>query len=772
MRLLQRRRGLFVLLAVVLVLVVLAPRVATFYTDVLWFSALGFTEVLWGQLGAQAALAVVVFLATALLVGGNLWLAVRLAPAYRLPSKQEEIVERYRQLIAPRARLLVIVVAVVAGLLAGSTAVSWWRTVLLWLNGGEWGLEDPHFGLDVGFFVFDLPFLTRLNSWLFVTLLVTILVTAVGHYVFGGIRPQSSGQRITPAANVHLSVLLALLIGLRAWGFWLDRYLLSYSERGIVTGLSYTDVNAQLRGYQLLTVIAVVCALLFLANIRVRGWILPSAGVAILVVAAVILAGIYPAIIQRFQVDPQELEREREFIERNLETTRYAYLLDEEHVTYEQFPAASDLSEVELAANRAVLESIRLWDPTTLLTTYRQLQELRPYYDFRDVDVDRYTIEDDRQQITLSVRELSEADLPQATWQNQRLVFTHGYGVVASRVSTAGADGQPEFVAQDIPVEVTAPALELTEPRLYFGENPPEYSIVGTDIDEFSYETADETIETRFTGETGVALTGLLQRIAFALRFAEPNIVLSDLISSDSRVLFHRQVRDRVASVAPFLQLDHDPYPAVVDGEIVWIIDAYTTTDMVPYSERRDLADLTRYREVSETGGVVETAALHGRANYVRNAIKATVDAYDGTVTLYVADPDDPLIQAWGRAFPGILTPLSEAPQALREHFRYPEDLFRVQRAMLTSYHIADADGFYTQRTRGRSPTTSPSRSTRTASRRSPASSPPPTSCCACPASSGRSSRSSRRSRRASARCCRPTWPRAATRRATASCVS
>ena len=371
------------------------------------------------------------------------------------------------------------------------------------------------------------------------------------------------------------------------------------------------------------------------------------------------------------------------------------------------------------------------------------------------------------------MRELSEADLPQATWQNQRLVFTHGYGVVASRVSTAGADGQPEFVARDIPVEATAPDLELTEPRLYFGENPPEYSIVGTDIDEFSYETADETIETRFTGETGVALTGLLQRLAFALRFAEPNIVLSDLISSDSRVLFHRQVRDRVASVAPFLQLDHDPYPAVVDGEIVWILDGYTTTDMVPYSERRDLADLTRYREVSETGGVVETAALHGRANYVRNAIKATVDAYDGTVTLYVADPDDPLIQAWGRAFPGILTPLSEAPAGAARALPLPRgplpraardaDLLphrRRRRLLHPERRVGDPQR---PRLRGQ-----PGQR----AGRSPASSPPPTSCCACPASSGRSSRSSRRSRRASAQCCRPTWPRAATRRATASCAS
>jgi uncharacterized protein len=723
-----RRRWPLALLAGVALVAVAAPRVASFYTDFLWFRSVGYRERFLDLLYTRFGLGIASGIAMAALVWGNLWLVRRLQPELRYPSEAEELIERYRRAAEPVYGAAALAVALGAGVLAGVALVGQWRTYLLWANGGSFGLEDPQFGRDLGFFVFDLPFLTMVNGWLFSAISATILLVGGAHYLLGGIRPQAPGQKITAAANVHVSVLLAALVAVRAWGFWLDRYHLSYSDRGVVTGLSYTDVNASLRAFTLLTAIAAVCVLLFLANTRVRGWILPSAGVAILLVASLVLGGAYPAAIQALRVNPQELPRERPFIERNLAYTRYAYAIDtaEEsldgsggHVTYESFPAAVDLDRDEVNANAGTLEAIRLWDPATLQTTYNQLQELRPHYEFRDVDVDRYTIDGEPQQVMVSVRELDVSDLQEPSWQNRALAYTHGYGVVSSTVSTAAGNGQPEFLSRDIPNQ-GVPELDLEQPRVYFGELPPPYSIVGTQEDELDFEREDGgQAFNRYDGRDGVPIGGPLARLAFALRYAEPNIVLSGLIESDSRILFNRGIRQRVQLIAPFLQLDHDPYPIVVDGRIKWVQDAYTTTDMIPYSERVDLGEVTRVRErrtqlvqavdgsLVEQEEILDLIALQGQANYIRNSVKAVVDAYDGTVELYVTDPDDPLIQAWDRAFPGVLTPADQVPEEVAAHFRAPEDMFRVQARMLQRYHIPDATGFYTASDRWELPTDS-----------------------------------------------------------------
>ncbi|HVM21243.1 MAG TPA: UPF0182 family protein [Egibacteraceae bacterium] len=703
-----RRRWLPYVIGGVVLLIFLASRIATFYTDVLWYDMVGYAQVFWRALGARIGVGAVAGVLVAAVLIGNLLLARRLAPAYRIPSPEEAVIERYRQGLMPYSRALVIVLGLAIGLLAGMAMAANWDTVLLWLNGGEFGRPDPHFGRDVGWFVFTLPFYTLVNSWLSTLLTFTILLTAAGHYLFGGIRPQAPAQRVTPAANVHLSVLLAAFVATRAWGFWLNQYLLSYSQRGQVTGLSYTDISAQLPAYRLLVVIAAVCVLLFLANIRYRNYLLPAAGVGILLVAAVVLAGIYPAVVQRLQVAPQELTRERDFIARNLDQTRWAFGLDD--VQSSPFDAGAQLTDVQVQDNARTLESIRLWDPATLQNTYRQLQEFRPYYDFRDVDVDRYEIDGDVQQVMISVREIRESDLPDEarTWQNQRLVYTHGFGLVASDVSTAANDGQPVFLVRNIP-PTGVEKLEIDNPRIYFGENPPQYSIVNTTEQELDFPVEGGAPETHvYSGEDGVGVGGPLQRLAFALRYGEPNFVLSNLITRESRILFNRNVRDRVSAVAPYLSLDHDPYPVAVDGRIKWIVDAYTTTDMVPYSERADLGSLTLseqrvLRPVQMPDGTVglreETLAVpgvEGTANYIRNSVKAVVDAYDGTVTLYAIE-DDPVLEAWGRVFPGSLVDVSEASDDLRRHFRYPEDMFRVQSALFRTYHIEDADEFYTK---------------------------------------------------------------------------
>src|SRR5680860_530279 len=657
-----RRRWWVVLLLGVALLALFGSRLATFYTDVLWFRSIGYVDVFWGVLTTRLGLGTVAGAVMAAIVTGNLLLARRLAPRYRMPSQQEQVVERYRELVDPYAGPLLITVGLIAGVLSGLAIVGEWQTYLLWANAVEFGRTDPQFGRDLGFFVFVLPFHTLVRSWLFTSLTFTIIMVGVAHYVFGGIRPQSPGQKISPQANVHLSILLAAIIAVRAWGFWLDRYLLSYSTRGSVTGLSYTDANAQLIAYQLLTVIAAVCVVLFLLNIRFRNYLLPAAGVAILLVA-VVLSGIYPAVIQRLQVDPQELAREREYIARNLELTRFAFGLETgEDVVYQPFAADAEISQAEVLANAGTLESIRLWDPATLQNTFQQLQELRAYYDFRDVDVDR-------------------RDIP--------------------------AQGEEVF--------------NLENPRVYFGENPPQYSIVGTREQELDFpQPQGDPATNTYAGEAGVEVGSPLSRLAFALRCAEPNFVLSNLITDESKVLFKRQIRERAEEVAPFLKFDHDPYPVAVDGRIKWVQDAYTTSNMVPYSERVNMGELTLAEQrqlvpfqdaqgnIALREEVRELPGIQGEANYIRNSVKVVIDAYDGTVQLFVVDEDDPVLQAWGNAFPGILVPMEEASEELISHFRYPEDMFRIQSELFLTYHIQDPEQFYTREDAWRTPNDPP----------------------------------------------------------------
>lgn len=702
-----RRRWWLGLIVLLLVVLVFGGRVAGFATDVLWFDSIGYLGVLTTVLTTQVGLAVAAGTFVALLVGVDLFLARRFAPPYRIPSPQEEAVERYRDALDPIARPVLLSVAVLVGLLASLTVVGEWDTVLLWANAQEFGRADPQFGRDLGFFVFRLPLYLFLNSWLFTILALAIALTALAHYVFGGIRPQAPGQRVTAAANVHLSVLLALLVAVRAWGFWLDRYELSFDRTRVLTGLGYTSATARLPALTLLTVIAAVCVVLFLLNVRARNFLLPVAGVGILLVAALVLVGIYPAVIQRFQVTPQERERERPYIAEHLALTNFGYGL--EGVEVAPFEPSAELTAAQASENTATLESIRLWDPPVLEPVYSQLQGLRQFFDFADIDVDRYALDGTVEEVNLAVRGLDVTELPSDSWQNQHLEYTHGYGIVASDVSDSIGTGQPRFLVSDIPL-AGAPELLLERPQIYFGESLPDYSIVGTEQGELDFvgaEAGEERQGFRYDGADGVRLGSLLRRLAFAVRYREPNIVLSGLLTPESRLIQRRELTDRVGAVAPFLQLDGDPYPVVVEGGVRWVIDAYTTSDMLPYSVRQDLGRLTevqRTRLVQGTGDdgsqtLVERQALEsgleGTANYVRNSVKAVVDAYDGTVTLYVIDQEDPVLAAWRQVFPDSFTDVDQAPDELVAHFRYPEDLLRVQAAIYAPYHVGDPDTFY-----------------------------------------------------------------------------
>ena len=677
--LLRRRLGTVIVLAVLVVLFS-ANRIAVFVTDLWWFTERGFREVFLGVLGARIALGVVAGLLLAALVAVNLLIARRLRP-FTVPSTPEQAqIQRYREMADPYLPWLIVAVAAVFGLTSGVAVSAQWEPFLLFLNGGEVGIADPQFDTDVGFYLFQLPFLSFLQTWLFTSLILVGLLSAGAHYLLGGIRPEAQGEKVLPNVKTHLAILLAAILAVRAWGYWLDRYELLYSDRGPTTGAAYTDINAELPALYLLLGVSVIAIVLVLAAIRRSGYILPGAAVGLLIVASIVLQGIYPAAIQRLQVDPQELAREREFIDRNLEATRVGYGLDD--VERQRLTVTNDLDEADVIDNEITLRNVRLWDPDVLETTYAELQALRPYYRFFDVDIDRYEVNGELRQVMLATRELSDLPAEADTWQNRHITFTHGFGVVASQVNTANPEGQPVFLSRDIPPTGEDELAPADDPGVYFGDfRAPIYSLVRTDAEELDFEDPEtlEQVMTEYDGTGGVPINSVARRMAFTLRFNDYNLMLTGLLRDDSRILFHRNVRDRVEQVAPFLRLDGDPYPVVVDGgEVRWIVDAYTTSNNYPYSER----------EILQTDGEAHPV------NYVRNSVKAVVDAYDGEVTLYRVEEDDPVLDAWESVFPDIITPMDEAGD-IERHFRYPQDIFRLQANLFTRYHIQDPDGFY-----------------------------------------------------------------------------
>jgi uncharacterized protein len=671
---LPRRRGRWIAIAIVVVFLLAANFLATFYTDFLWFQEVGITSVLWKSLGTQYVVGAIVAIFVAVLLWVNLWVASRSAPVY---GPHREQIDHFRDAISPYVRWIRLGIAAFIGMISGVVASANWRTFLLWANRVDFGTEDPQFGRDVGFYIFELP------------LIDLVLFSAAAHYIYGAIRPQRGLAGVAPAALAHLSVLLGLVALVKALQYWYGQYHLNFSPRGVVTGASYTDVTAQLPALRLLAAISVISAILFLVNIRMRRLSLPLAAVGIWILTAFLAGGVWPWWVQRFSVDPQELDRERRFIDRNIAATREGFGLDD--VETRSFAASGDLSGDDLEANQNLLDNVRVWDPAILQEAYAQLQAIRTYYSFPDVDVDRYEIDGRPRQVLLSPRELSLDDLPSPArnWANLHLRYTHGYGLVASLANSRTAAGQPTFIVKDVPGTVSpeASSLEIGEPRIYYGEGfePFEYSIVFSKQQEIDYPVQDGVEESSYEGTGGVEVGNFLKRLAFAVRETDPNLVLSSLITNDSRILIYRNVRDRVLRAAPFLRLDSDPYIAAVDDRLVWILDAYTASPWYPYSQRFDLDDIV---------GSGEEGALEGDANYVRNSVKVVVDAYDGTMKFYVIDDEDPLIQAWRKAFPALFTE-EEVPEAIREHFRYPEGLFKIQSEAYLTYHMDDPEAFY-----------------------------------------------------------------------------
>jgi uncharacterized protein len=682
-----RRRLVAVILVAVFLLLMSANRIATFLTDLWWFQAMGATDVFWGSLGARVLLGGVAAVLLGVIIAVNLQVARRLRPLVVPQTPQQAVIETYRAKADPYLPWLIAAVAVAFGLSSGVAASTVWEDYLLFTNAQSFGVADPQFNTDIGFYVFQLPFLRFLQGWLFTSLVLVLILTAGAHLLLGGIRPDAPRDKVLPSVKAHLSVLLALILAVRGAGYWLDRYALNYSPRGTVTGAAYTDVNAELPALHLLLVVSAVAILLVLVGLRRRGFLLPGAAIGILVLASILLQGAYPALIQRLRVDPQELAREREFIDRNLEATLAAYDLDGAQLR--PFEVTNDLDEAQIGDNEVTIDNVRLWDPDVLQTTYSELQALRTYYAFADVDVDRYEIDGTLRQVMLSVRELQQNELPEGakTWQNLALTYTHGLGVVASQVNVADAEGQPVFLTRDIPTRGREELVPDERQGVYFGEVPtPNYSIVNTDQPELDYEESGTSaqVTTSYDGEGGVALGGRMKRVAYAIRFGDPNIVLSNLLREDSRVLYYREIHERIRKVAPYLLWDGDPYPVVNNGRVIWVMDGYTATQYYPYSERRTF----------NTGSITRPERL--TVNYARNAVKATLDAYDGTIRLYVVD-DDPIIQAWRGAFPSLYASLDELPEGLERNFRYPQDLFELQAQLYQTYHIPGANAFYSK---------------------------------------------------------------------------
>ena len=692
-----RKRGpLPITIGILVVLGAIVLSLSGFYADWLWFKSVNFTSVWSTVLFTKIELFIVTGLITSFVISLNVYLAFRKRPFYVPMAVEADNLERYRAQIEPIRRWVFAALAVALFYFSGTSGAQLWNTWLLFKNSTSFGVKDPQFGMDISFFAFRLPFWQSLIAWGISTLVLTLIATAVVHYLYGGIRLQVREDRTTVAARVQLSVLLGLLVLIKAAAYWFDRYALALKQSKLITGLTYTDVNAVLPAKAILSAIAVVCALLFFANIVRRSWVLPAAGTALLVISSVLIAGIYPGAIQQFQVKPSESSKEAPFIQRNIDATRTAYGLDD--VTVNDYQATISTSAGQLANDAATISNIRLMDPNVLSATFRQLQQIKPYYTFPEsLDVDRYKVDGVERDVIVAVRELNIDGNPSRNWINDHLVYTHGFGLVAAYGNARDTDGKPSFTVGDLP---PTKGLGDFQPRIYFGENVPDYSIIGgvktNSPVEFDYpDDASANGQKNYTygGLGGVPVGSLFNKLVFAIKYQEQKLLLSNLINKDSKILFNRHPRERVAKVAPWLTLDGDPYPTIVDGKVLWIIDGYTTSAGYPYSKETVLSSATTDALTANSTSI--TAQGNKTVNYMRNSIKATVDAYDGTVTLYQWDEKDPVLATWSKAFPGTVKAKKEISAQLLDHIRYPEDLFRVQREILSAYHVKTAGAFY-----------------------------------------------------------------------------
>lgn len=660
-------RGSLRWLIVVIILIVLytlAGIARSIYADWLWFQSLGFASVYSTEIITRVLLFIVgagLFLIAAAI---NLTIARHLLPA----GHDESFIAD----IDPETLRRIVTVGIIAGALFmatvfGSVAASEWATLLRFVHAARFGLTDPTFKRDVSFYTFTLPWLRFLQSWM-LGALFTLVVGVVTLYAFH-FSMQNFTVRVGRAIKIHVGILVVLLLADFIWSYILSIYELDFSTSGVVFGATYTDLHARLPAYLVLIVLTGLAALLVLVDLAANGYVLAGAGIVVWLVAAVIGLGVYPSIVQRLSVQPNELNKESQYIKRNIDMTRWAYNLKE--IDLRSYPADASVSQAQAKQNTDTIDNIRLWDPRPLGQTYSQLQEIRPLYVFPDVTVDRYTLDGKYREVTLSPRELDQGRLaPNArSWVNLKTLFTHGYGAVLSPVNQVTSDGLPVLFLKDIP---PTGIPSLTKPQIYFGLRTAPYVVVHTRGEEFDYPTANGDQYSTYQANSGVLLNSFLRKLVYAWEFGDTNILISNQITNQSRLLYRRDIQDRIRTIAPFLQLDHDPYTVIANNQIYWIQDAYTTTSDFPYSEP------------SNSG-----------LNYIRNSVKVVIDAYSGETTFYLIDPNDPIAATYAKIFPKLFRPFDQMPVELRSHIRYPEDLFQVQSEIYRAYHMTDPRTFY-----------------------------------------------------------------------------
>lgn len=639
---------------------------AGFYVDILWHGVVGRTDVFWGVLTTKITLGAIFVVIFALATLLNLWLADRLAPENVPISLEQRALAGYRQLISTRQWLVRTVISLVLGLLVGLPASAQWQDWSLFRNSQTFGVTDPLFNRDISFYVFKLPFIQFLIGWSLAALILITLVTFIAHYLNGAIQLQAQGRRVSPQAKAHISVLFAFIALSRAVSYWFGRFELTISNRGVVQGATFTDVNAQLPATSLMILVSIAVAALFLWNVWQKSWRLPVLATMLWVVVALVAGQIYPAVVQRFSVQPNVSTKELPYIERNLNATKIAMGLDSVKsvdVEYGQITAA------DVAKDPEPLQDVRQLDPVQMRDRFILDEGQTSFYAVRDLDVDRYVIDGREQQVLVAARELNTAGIPNRTWVSRHLLYTHGCGLIVAPASKVTIDGRPIYTS-----------LDVTQPELYFGEGLDSYGLVKTGETE---QACTDSKTNKYSAAGGVELSSLARRVAFAVHFGEFNLFGSALLKSESQIMFIRNIQERVAKVAPFLRLDADPYPVVVDGKVQWVIDAFTTTNRYPYAQQANIDQLT-------TG-----SGLNIDFNYVRNSVKVTVDAYDGSMKFYVVDQKDPIINTWQSVFPKLFTSVELAPKELVDHFRYPEDLFRVQTNTYGRYQFEDATLFF-----------------------------------------------------------------------------
>ena len=685
----NERRGFSFIVFIAIIGFSVARAVATFFTNYLWFDSVNLNSVWIKILLTKGALVGALSLLAFIFIFTNLRLAVRATPVMDIfeSFESQDPLSRFRAWTNERFLRYRLWGTIGLSLFLGAGASQLWEQVLLFLNQQSFGVTDPVFQADVSRYVFGLPLYRLFVSWGFQLVIFTSLIIILFFVATGALQlRQGRLPEVSSGAKAHLSVLLAFIAILKAFAYRLDSMELLYSPRGKVFGASYTDVIAHLPALNLLILISLFGAVLLLVNIKRRGWLLPATAISLWLAVSIIVGGLVPAAIQRFRVVPDELNKELPYVENHIDYTRLAYGLDS--IEEKSFAASADLSQNDISNNKQTVDNIRLWDPTVLAETYSQLQEIRAYYALQEVDVDRYRINGELTQVMVAARELDQTNLPAVGWVNERLQYTHGFGVVFSPANNVASQGQPDFYVKGVPATTTVSELEVDQPRIYFGESADsvEYVVVNSLQDEVDYPLSTEgqsVAYTNYSGDGGVGIGSFFRRLGFALRYSELNLLISNQLSDDSKLIMERNIVSRVKKAAPFLYTDNDPYLALIDGNLFWIIDMYTVSDKYPYAQPADT------RRINENSG------LPVNFNYLRNSVKAVVNAYDGTMNFYVVDENDPIMTAYNDIFPDLFSPKSEMSSELLDHIRYPEDLFTIQSDMYRDYHMTDPRVFY-----------------------------------------------------------------------------